>query len=707
MWNIPTEFSFVQPPEADREAAIRVSAFNTVCFSIVVVVVLGIIATFSVFERPGAAGVSLLAITGVTAGSIFLARRGNLRIASAILVFGLWIIWTVQLWLSGAIASVFAGVYVANIALAGVLLGSRVATLVAVLSVSAAFLMCCLHEFGYTIPGYYPLSPWTSWVILLAGVALTLPTINAAMRGFREASREAREEIASRREKEQALRDSQEKLRSVLEASPGAIFLLDTNARVAFANQRTEELFGFECSAIIGTSYFDLVDPGERAASRERFAAHLNGEFEHAAGDRRYITADGRSFIGHVSGRRFYGPDGEVAGVAGIITDISAIKKTEEALRESEHRFRSFVENAGDIVYSLTPEGVFTYISPNWLGFMGEPAENAIGRSFRPYVHPEDVHICDEFLNRVLKSRGRLDSVEYRVLRADGTYRWHASTGSALLDEAGRAVTYVGVARDVTAEKEARKLALQTEKYKAVADLTSGVAHNFNNLLQIVLGSTDLALMDLDSRDLEALRERLVQIRDSSKFGAETVRRLRRLARDPQRSSGGQSELFDLSEVAEYAVAMSKPWWHDEPRTKGVTISLNSRLQPGCVVLGNKSEIFEVIVNLIRNATEALLEGGRIDIETFFEGESAILKVSDTGIGIPREHLSRLFTPFFTTRADPGRGLGLATCRAIVDSHDGHILVDSEEGRGTTFTIRLPPAREASDQGKPAPVGLQ
>ena len=140
-------------------------------------------------------------------------------------------------------------------------------------------------------------------------------------------------------------------------------------------------------------------------------------------------------------------------------------------LRESESRFRSFVENASDIVYGLTPEGVFTYVSPNWSEFMGEPAEAAVGRSFSPYVHPEDVHLCREFLERVLSTGERRISVEYRVKRADGTIRWHTSKGSPLRNEAGEVVGYVGIARDVTEQKTAEAALRESEaRYRSLTE---------------------------------------------------------------------------------------------------------------------------------------------------------------------------------------------------------------------------------------------
>ena len=162
----------------------------------------------------------------------------------------------------------------------------------------------------------------------------------------------------------------------------------------------------------------------------------------------------------------------------GVISRLSyahiKLARTSETLRQSAQRFRSFVENANDMVYALSPEGVFTYMSPNWLDFMGEPAEQAIGKSFEPYVHPEDVHLCRAFLEKTLTTGEKQSSVEYRVRHRDGSLRWHVSNGSPVRDETGTVTGYVGIGRDVTEAKQAEQALVQSEKnYRDIFDNSS------------------------------------------------------------------------------------------------------------------------------------------------------------------------------------------------------------------------------------------
>ena len=163
----------------------------------------------------------------------------------------------------------------------------------------------------------------------------------------------------------------------------------------------------------------------------------------------------------------------------GVISRLSyahiKLARASEALRRSEQKFRSFVENANDMVYALSPEGVFTYMSPNWLEFIGEPAEEAIGKSFEPYVHPEDVHLCYAFLEKTLRTGEKQRSVEYRVRYRDGSWRWHVSNGSPVRDESGTVTGFVGIARDVTEEKRAEEALKASEaRFKnMLRDVTS------------------------------------------------------------------------------------------------------------------------------------------------------------------------------------------------------------------------------------------
>lgn len=256
---------------------------------------------------------------------------------------------------------------------------------------------------------------------------------------------------------------------------------------------------------------------------------------------------------------------------------------------------------------------------------------------------------------------------------------------------------------EIDDRKKAEEMLLHTERLKAVGELASGAAHNFNNLLQIIIGAAQLAAINLDAGNLEKVRTSLEQILESSESGSETVRRLQSCTRVCKPDIFRKDSVFDLRDVVRPAAELTKPWWKTNPEKQGVHVHLNLNLNPGCTVSGNRHEIFEVVVNLIKNAAEALPNGGVIHIECYNDESHVVLKIHDSGIGIPKDMLTRLFIPFFSTKMAAGAGLGLSTSQTIIKRHGGEIFVQSAEGKGSTFTVTLPKADDQPATAIPSP----
>lgn len=228
----------------------------------------------------------------------------------------------------------------------------------------------------------------------------------------------------------------------------------------------------------------------------------------------------------------------------------------------------------------------------------------------------------------------------------------------------------------------------QVERLSAIADLASGVAHHFNNMLQVVMGGASVALIKMEHGDLEDAKSMIRQIVETSRFGAETVKRLQDFVR-MQRGEAGPDRVFDLSRTASQAIETSRHWWEKEPHQEGMDIRLVASLTDGCFVKGRESELFEVVTNLIRNAVEAMPQGGELRVATGMDDDKVFLEVKDTGVGIAKDYLPRVLEPFFTTKGFQRVGMGLASVYGIVKSHGGAISVEGEPGRGATFRVVL------------------
>jgi CheY-like chemotaxis protein len=234
------------------------------------------------------------------------------------------------------------------------------------------------------------------------------------------------------------------------------------------------------------------------------------------------------------------------------------------------------------------------------------------------------------------------------------------------------------------------------------------VAHDFNNTLAGILGRAQLMLMK--TQDPEVVRNLRIIVK-SAQDGAHTVKRIQDFARQRRDKN---FELVAVDQLLLETVEITRPRWKNAAEANNVQIRFESRISTNAFIMGDESELREVLVNIIFNAVDAMPEGGQIALAAEEEGGSVSISISDTGTGMTEEVRSRIFDPFFTTKGKAGLGLGLAVSYGIVSRHEGAFDVESEVGRGTTFRVTLPkveaeakPRQEVKDSPQPsAPVLL-
>jgi signal transduction histidine kinase/ActR/RegA family two-component response regulator len=256
-----------------------------------------------------------------------------------------------------------------------------------------------------------------------------------------------------------------------------------------------------------------------------------------------------------------------------------------------------------------------------------------------------------------------------------------ATTVEPLITAVAAAVLEIGRGRE---ESRAQEHLGRTEKTRALAVLAGGVSHEFNNLLAIILGKTQLALQRGEPGDL---RGDLAIIEQTAWRAADTVRRLQTFVagRSDERVSA-----VEVDRLVRDVVTFTEPLWKDESEARGVSVEVRTELAAGSTVVGRVGELQEVLTNLVRNALDAMPYGGRITIATRSRAGLVELSVTDTGEGISPDDRSRIFDPFFTTRSPLRAGLGLSVVQGIAARHGGRIDVRTQPGRGTTLTLTLP-----------------
>ena len=380
------------------------------------------------------------------------------------------------------------------------------------------------------------------------------------------------------------------------------------------------------------------------------------------------------------------------------VKDLLEVRTQE--LRKSEERFRSIAENAFDMVALLDGESRYLYCNCAYNEILGYSTDELVGRSFFDLVHPDELEHAVKIFKASLTEKKKSASLLLRLLTKDRRtllVEHHAR----LLAESGGTLRILLNSRDVTerkrAEEEEKKLQgqlRQAQKMEAVGRLAGGVAHDFNNMLTVILGHADLALKKLDPA--HPVVANLLKILTAANHSADLTRQLLAFAR----KQPAAPKLLDLNESVGEIIKMLV-------RLIGEDITLS--WLPGknlWTVKVDSSQICQILTNLCVNARDAISGVGKVTIETnnitidktyfashpgFVAGKYVLLTVSDDGSGMDKEALENLFEPFFTTKEmGKGTGLGLATVYGIVKQNDGFIYVYSEPGRGTTFKIYLP-----------------
>jgi PAS domain S-box-containing protein len=406
---------------------------------------------------------------------------------------------------------------------------------------------------------------------------------------------------------------------------------------------------------------------------------------------------------------------GQISGAIANALLLRERQAAEEALKESEAKYRLIVENQTDLVVKVDADGRILFVSPSYCETFGRTEQELLGSHFMPQVHEEDRSATAEALKK-LRQPPHTSYVERRAMTRSG-WRWFGWAEKALLDEEGKVSAVIRVGRDVTERKrmeaERRKMEAQfrqAQKMESVGRLAGGVAHDFNNMLSVILGYTDMALLKLTARD--PIYHDLCEVKSAAKRSADLTRQLLAFAR----KQAIAPQILDLNETVAGMLKMLA-------RLIGEDIKLI--WQPGAdlePVKMDPAQVDQILANLAVNARDAIDGQGRLTIQTgmaeFDEhfcsqhrgavpGSYVMLAVGDDGCGMERETLERLFEPFFTTKeVGKGTGLGLATVYGIVKQNQGFITVASEPGQGTTFTIYLPrrEAAAAAAEEPPAPV---
>ena len=383
--------------------------------------------------------------------------------------------------------------------------------------------------------------------------------------------------------------------------------------------------------------------------------------------------------------------------------EIAWRERAQQSLHESEERFRNMADTAPVMIVASDANQRATFFNKEWLTFTGCTFEQELGEGWISSLHPDDVESSLAGLAASYRERKEC-RLEYRLRRADGEYRSVLCKGIPRFEPDGIFAGYIASVIDITDLKRGQELAVARQKLKSLSVLASGVAHDFNNLLGGIMADAELLV--------EELEEHSSACQTARSIGAIAVR-ASEIVRQLMTYAGQETTALEAADLAALVREMLQLVHASISKRATLKVELPEKLP---LIQANPSQLRQVVMNLITNASEAL-EGkeGTISVTAQTDvasgapgpGQYLRLEVADTGRGMSQEIQSRIFDPYFTTKVT-GRGLGLAAVEGIIRSHGGSITVSSVPGRGSRFTILLPcveqPATPAHDSSTSTPV---
>ena len=493
--------------------------------------------------------------------------------------------------------------------------------------------------------------------------------------------------------------ESEQRLKIIFETSQAGIIMADPLGAITFANTRMAEMFGCTMEELIGSSYSDHLHPSEKMIGDNRMRQLITGEITHVQTERRYLCKGG-DFWGYLSGRRLEAADGSLQALVGIIADITDRKNAEEArnksmifvetlLAESPMGIRVFEGISGDCVQANQAAA----------NIAGGTIEKLLQQNFRMLKSWDDAGLTNQA--EAVLSDGVSRSIENDMFTTFGKQVVANYSFSRFVVDGKPHLLVIG--RDATEEKmleiqnkRIEEQMLHVQKLESLGVLAGGIAHDFNNILMAVLGNADLALMKLTPESPG--RDNILRIEQAARQAAD-------LARQMLAYSGKGKFVVETIDVN--AIVKEMTHMLDVSISKKVVIRYNLGRDLPCVE-ADATQLRQIIMNLVINASEAIgdnsgviaISTGVMDCDRRYlsemwideglpEGPYLTLEIADTGCGMNRETVSKIFEPFYTTKFT-GRGLGMAAVLGIVRGHKGAIKVYSEVGKGTTLRLLLP-----------------
>ncbi len=501
--------------------------------------------------------------------------------------------------------------------------------------------------------------------------------------------------ITGRKKAEEALRIEREQLLSLFDSINQIIYVVDPKTyEIVYANNALKDAFNKDpIGGICYREFQDLESPCDFCTNEiilKKKGEPYQWEHHNPYIDRDFMLID----------RIIRWPDGRDVRFE-IAFDITERKNAEKELKESEEKYSTLIETSPDAIATCDLSGKINYASPQTAKMYGyDSADELIGIDLLELASPEDMERAESGFRELLK-KGILRGLECTHLRKDGSTFIGESNAALIRDIDGEPKAAIAITRDITERRRFEERFLRAQKMEAVATLSGGVAHDFNNILTTILGYA--SFLKSKAKEGDGFYIGLSAIENSALRASELTSQLLAYSRK------GKLEVkpLNLNRVINEVYDLISKTFH-----KSIKISLKTDDSIKAVE-GDGSQLNQVVMNIVINAQDAMPDGGTFKIQTYMEdvkrkiekkyyiiepGEYVCMKFIDNGIGMDEDTLKKIFEPYFTTKGNMGgTGLGMSVVFGIVKGHGGYIDVKSKLGIGTEITIRLPASKDKEE----------